>query len=168
MNPDVEFDGKAFEALNLPAVQTELAGIGEELKGLSNGFRLRALPEDKRWEQAKTDVGISDTQVDTLKRAVADRDAAMDKAFQVEEESGDTGDGSIRIKRMDPEKATAAQTDYRRKVDETLDETQRKTWRDKGYDHAMGKHGGSGGTRSVFIARTIDVHTDVPAKKDEK
>jgi hypothetical protein len=171
----IAFGGEAEEfpldkeglKIAIPHLEKELEGIGGELKGLSNGMRLRMLPEDKRWEQAKTDLGLSDTQVDTLKRAVEERDAAMKDAFQVEEESAGADDSSIRIRRIDPEKASAAQADYRRKVDDALDENQRKGWRENGYDHAMGKHGG-GSARSLFVARTITIDHDGTAPKSEK
>lgn len=151
----------------LPTIEHELSGIGDELRGMSNGFRLRGLPEDKRWEQAKADVGLSDTQVENLKRAVEERDAAMKDAFAVEEETSAAGGATLSIRRMDPEKASTAQANYRKKVDDTLDQTQRKSWREKGYDHAFGKHGAGGGN-AVFVARSIEVHDDSAAPKDGK
>jgi hypothetical protein len=139
-----------------------MAEISEELKGVGSGLRLRMMPEDKRWEQAKTDVGLNDAQVETLKAAVAERDAAMKEAFEVEEETtaGTEGrlDSTIRIRRLDPEKAASAQSNYRKRVNETLDENQRKSWREKGYDHAMGRHPGGGNGAVVLRASSIQIH----------
>lgn len=150
--------GNVFESAEFARVAPAVA---EEMKGIGNGFRLRALPEEKRWEQAKTDVGISDAQAETLKQAVADRDAAMKEALATEESTSDGGAGTIRIARLDPDKAAAAQSAYRRKVDETLDEGQRAKWREKGYDHAFGRHGG-GGSRAVFIQSVVEEHDGAP------
>ncbi|MCG3134519.1 MAG: hypothetical protein HMLKMBBP_01833 [Planctomycetes bacterium] len=139
---------KAFDEVN--------AAVGAELQGLRNGMRMRMLPEEERWAKAKEELNLTDAQVDLIKRAVADRDAAMKDAFQVTRE-GETGTGGrISIRSLDSEKASAAQESFRSTVDQTLDDGQKKTWKEKGYDHAFGRS--PGGTRgAVMIATDIQI-----------
>lgn len=130
-----------------------LAGeLGKRLQGVANGVRLRMMPEAKRWEQARTDMGLNDFQVDELKRATADRDEALKGAMQVET-SGEGGDEQVTIKRMDPAKAATAQKDYDEKVSRTLDQDQRKKWDEKGYGHAFG---GTSGGHSIAIVQSME------------
>lgn len=143
------------------ALTGETLQVAEQLsrrfEGLGTGLRLRMLPEEKRWEQARTDLGLNDGQVAQLKQAIADRDAALEGSMAVET----TGEGTaqqITIKRMDPLKAAAAQQDYDRKVASTLDQAQKCKWDEKGYGHAFG--GSPGGGLAVIHAVDVNLAED--------
>lgn len=137
--------------------------IAKSLRAVSEGMRLRMLPEADRWKKAQDEVRLTDMQIENLKRAVAERDAAMKDATQVETVSAEGGNAlRIRFPKVDPEKAAAAQQDYDRKVNDTLDADQEKTWKEKGYDQAFG----NGGRSSAVFVSTMDVNVGgTPAQK---
>ena len=146
------------------------AAVAQLVSGLSNAFKLRSLPEEKRWEKAKEDLGLSDVQIDTLKKAVAARDEAMKAAMQIDHETTSTGGATITIRTLDPAKAAESDTTYRNKVNDTLDDTQRKGWEEKGYSNAFG-HGGMGGMGGgaiSIVATEIHTGSEDPATKAEK
>lgn len=132
------------------------ATLPPELAAFQQGLALRKLPEADRWQKAKDDLGISWNAVEDLKRAISERDAAMKDAITTEKRTGPNG-GQITIQRPDPAKAAHAQADYHDKVARALNEDQRKTWQNKGYENAFGS-GPFGGTGTVMMA--IDVSTD--------
>lgn len=138
----------------------ELAQVSEEvakrMRSVSAGMRLRMLPEAERWKKAQDELHLSDAQVDALKRAVADRDAAIKEAMKVET-SNENGGTVLRFSSMDPAKAATANQDFERRVNDTLDADQEKTWKESGYDHAFG---GRGGGAVVLSAATIEMSTD--------
>ena len=143
------------EGLDTEALRPQFEEARKRMQGLSTGLALRMLPEKDRWDKAKADLGLQDYQVENLKKAVADRDAAMKEAMNVES-STDGSASRITIRRMDPAKASAARADYDRKVTEALDSDQKKKWDEKGYGHAFGSP--SGGGTSIAIVQTMDVH----------
>ncbi len=124
-----------------------LAGLG----GLRKSFELRRLPEAERWQKARTDLGLNDTQVNELQAAVAERDQALKDALQLDRDET-TGDTQLRVHRLDPSKAMEANAAYRRRVENTLNEDQRKSWRDDGFDSAFGNS--SSGAAVISIATT--------------
>ena len=168
----VQIEGGTF-TLGDPSGGVVLGSRGEFTTGalrgrfesLTQGMRLRALPEADRWKKAQDEVHLTDAQVEGLKRAVADRDAAIKEAMQVETTTDANGTMTgLTFRRMDPLKAAAANDDYQKKVTDTLDADQEKTWKEKGYDHAFG--GGTGMTSVVISASSIDLHSS-ELKKDK-
>lgn len=144
-----------------------LDGIGDQLgaasgdfAALKSGLDLRKLPEADRWQKAKDDLGLTWNQVEELKKAVADRDAAMKTAVTVEKKTNASG-GAVTIQRSDTGKAAHAEADYHDRVNATLNDEQKKNWSAKGYDHAFGANpfGGAHGT----MVMSVDVSSD---KKD--
>src|SRR6185295_13743168 len=122
------------DGLKLDGLEGMGGKIGDELKkrlgGIGNGLALRMLPEKDRWEKARTELGLQDYQVENLKKAVADRDAAMKDAMQVETTTQNDS-STIRVRHPDPEKLTAANKEYDRKLSETLDQDHKKKWDEK-------------------------------------
>jgi DNA-binding FrmR family transcriptional regulator len=124
--------------------------FGGELASLQNGFKLRALPEADRWQKAKDELGLTWNQVEDLKKAFSDRDAAMKDAMTKETKAGPNG-GTITIQRPDPAKLAHADAAYHDRVNATLDERQKKDWGSKGYDHAFGSAPFGGGNMVMTI-----------------
>jgi hypothetical protein len=124
--------------------------LGGQLASLQNGFKLRALPEADRWQKAKDELGLTWNQVEDLKKAVSDRDAAMKDAMTKETKAGPNG-GTITIQRPDAGKAAHADAAYHDRVNATLDERQKKDWGSKGYDHAFGSAPFGGGNMVMTI-----------------
>jgi hypothetical protein len=131
-----------------------------DLGSFGAGMELRKLPETERWQKAKDDLGLTWNQVEDLKKAVADRDAAIKDSANVEKKTGPNG-GTITISRSDPAKVAHAQADYHDRVNQTLNDEQKKNWQAKGYDHAFGK-GGLGGAMVMTVSSTIDKSGDAP------
>lgn len=152
-------DGTSLGALSMEGLDE---AVRKGFEGLSTGLALRMLPEKDRWEKAKTDLGLQDYQVENLKKAVTDRDAAMKEAMNVQT-SADGNASRITIRRMDTAKAAAARADYDRKVTDALDADQKKKWDEKGYGHAFGSP--SGGGMSIAVAHTVDV--EAGGEKDD-
>jgi hypothetical protein len=130
--------------------------ISKRLAAVSEGLKLRMLPEADRWKKAQDELRLSDGQVESLKTAIADRDKAMKEMMQVETAPDDGGASKITIRRLDPAKAAQAQNDYQKKVGQTLDSEQKKAWDEKGYDSAFG--GPSGG--SIAVVQSAEIHLD--------
>jgi hypothetical protein len=133
------------------------ASMPPEFASLRAGLGLRKLPEAERWTKAKDDLGLTWNQVEDLKKAVADRDAALKDAMTKETKTGPNG-GTITIQRPDSGKLAHAEANYHDKLNATLGEQQKKDWRDKGYDHAFGSSPFGGAGANVVMA--IDVKTD--------
>jgi len=138
----------------------QLGAVSGDFAGLQSGLELRKLPEADRWQKAKDDLGLTWNQVEDLKKAVLDRDTAMKDAVTTEKKTNASG-GAVTIKRSDAGKAAHAEADYHDRVNAALDESQRKDWSSKGYDHAFGSSpfGGTGAT----MVMSIDMSSD---KKD--
>ncbi len=137
------------------------ASMPPEFTSLRAGLGLRKLPEAERWTKAKDDLGLTWNQVEDLKKAVADRDAALKDAMTTEKKTGPNG-GTITIQRPDSGKLAHAEANYHDKLNSTLGDEQKKSWRDKGYDHAFGSSPFGGAGANVVMA--IDVRNE----KDEK
>jgi len=132
--------------------------IAKRLEAVSQGMRLRMLPEADRWKKAQDDLRLSDGQVEFLKTAISDRDKALKEMMHVETSADGGGGSRITIRRLDPEKAAEANREYERKVAQSLDSEQKKSWDERGYANAFGSPGGMGG--AVLVAQSIDVTTD--------
>src|SRR5262245_50671721 len=65
----------------LDKLNVDLGDLNGQLDAFRNGLKLRQLPEADRWQKAKDDLGLAWNQVEDLKKAVADRDAAMKDAM---------------------------------------------------------------------------------------
>jgi hypothetical protein len=144
----------------LDGIRDQLGTIQGDFGSFGAGMELRKLPEAERWQKAKDDLGLTWNQVEDLKKAVADRDAAMKDAANVEKKSGPNG-GTITISRPDPGKLAHAQADYHDKVNATLNDEQKKNWQSKGYDHAFG-NGGFGGAMVMSVNVATDKAGDAP------
>ena len=135
----------------LAKLDVDGSDLGGQLASLQNGFKLRALPEADRWQKAKDELGLTWNQVEDLKKAVSDRDAAMKDAMTKETKAGPNG-GTITIQRPDPAKLAHADAAYHDRVNATLSEQQKKDWGSKGYDHAFGSAPFGGGTMTMAIS----------------
>jgi len=153
--PDV-MDGLPGSAAIDLGVVLDGDAMPAEFGSFRKAMELRKLPEDQRWRKAKDDLGLTWNQVEDLKKAVAARDAAMKDAMVTEKSETGNG-GAFSFSRPDPGKSAHAQADYHDAVAKSLDENQKKSWKDKGYESAFG---GSpfGGVGSVMMA--IDVRGD--------
>lgn len=147
----VELD-KALDGLN-----GQLGDVAGQIGAFRAGLDLRKLPEADRWAKAKEDLGLSWNEVEDLKKAVADRDAAMKDAMTKETKTGPNG-GTITIQRPDAGKLAHADADYHDKLNATLGAERKKAWQSKGYDHAFGSSPFGGAGANVVMA--IDVQTD--------
>lgn len=151
-------DGNLAEHLEqalgeLGDVEIEGVPIGGMLGGFRKGLQLRRLPEAERWDKARDEIGLADYQVDSLKQAIADRDAAMKDAMITDTRTTDGG-AMLTFSRVDHEKARAARQDYDRRIAETLNDQQRKDWKAGGYDNAFGGAGPMGIGSGMVITST--------------
>jgi gas vesicle protein len=142
----------------LDGLKDQLGSLHADLGSFGAGMELRKLPEAERWQKAKDDLNLTWNQVEDLKKAVADREAAIKDAANVEKKNGPNG-GTITISRPDPAKLAHAQADYHDRVNQTLNDEQKKSWQSKGYDHAFGS-GGFGGAMVMTVSSTIDKSGD--------
>ncbi len=131
-------DGRVTE---LGTLEGATDAIRLSLGGLTKGLELRKLPEAERWDKARDEVGLSEVQIDEIKSAITERDAAVKEAMKIEPD--DTGDRRlpVRIRNLDFTKAREANDAYRKRVDNTLNDQQKKDWKGKGYDNAFGDSG---------------------------
>ena len=141
-------------------------GAGGGFAALKSGLDLRKLPEADRWQKAKDDLGLTWNQVEEMKKAVADRDAAMKDAMASEKKTSPAG-GTITIQRPDEGKMAHASADYHDHVKAALNEDQRKSWQSKGYDHAFGSSpfGAMGGAMAISFTTTSDTSSDKASDK---
>jgi hypothetical protein len=130
----------------------QVATLRGRLVGLQKGFELRRLPEEERWAKAREDVGLTNVQEDEIKSALAERDQAIEESMQIERDE-ENENGRISIRHMDFEKTRAANEAYRKRVDNTLNDEQKKSWRENGYDNAFGK--GASGSATVISVGTF-------------
>lgn len=148
------------------------AGIHSTIGGeIVSGLRLRMLPEEERWAKAKDELGLDDSQIQSIKDAAAERDRAIEDALVTENVSVGGDGGEITVRKLDPERAADANRAYRERVNGNLTADQQKTWKEKGYDHAfgrtpMGSHG-EGGSSVMTLTIQSDQNTTIPLGSDE-
>jgi hypothetical protein len=165
--PQVEVeggDGDFAVQLGSAVIGDSVAAVSGDFGGFQAGMALRKLPEADRWQKAKDDLGLTWNQVEALKKAVADRDAAMKDAMTTDKVNKTDGSGgSFTIQRPDAGKAAHAEADYHDRVDAALTADQKKSWNSKGYDHAFGSNpfGGVGATMVMSFGASSE-------KKDAK
>jgi hypothetical protein len=125
-------------AAEIEATREATRTLAEDLRGVAAGFGLRALPEAERWDKAKQELGLTDSQVSDLKDASAARAKAIDDAFVTTKSEEDGRGSSFVLRTLDRTKADAAEADWAAKRDAILGEDQRRDWKGMGYDHAFG------------------------------
>ncbi len=117
------------------------------------GMKIRAMPEDERWRYAAEKLGLNSVQVDELRAAQAVLQEGLKEA--VVEETTESGGGSITFRRVDGNKLREVQSAFRARVDNALNDDQKKAWKDEGFSHAMGRSRGAVWMRAPRIrART--------------
>ena len=123
----------------------------------AKGMKIRAMPEDERWEYAAETLGLNTVQVGEIRAAHADLQEGL-KAAVVEENTESDG-RAITFRRVDGNKMREAQSTFQARVDNALNDEQKKAWADEGFVHAMGR---SRGTMWVSPRRmrAVDVDTD--------
>ena len=139
----------------------EAAALAPMAFALPERFRkaaeLRGLPEEERWGKARDALGLTSYQEEELKAAVKERAEAMKGAMSVStaesSDAGGNGSTAVTIAMPDLEKVREARRKYDERVGKTLNAEQAKTWREEGYEQAMG----GGGGVSFVSAATIDV-----------
>jgi hypothetical protein len=129
-----------------------LEGLTSSLSGLTKSFELRRLPENERWDRAREEVGLTDMQVEEIQAAIEERDKAIDESMVIEREEED-GASRFSVRRMDLDKTREANEAYRKRVDNTLNDDQKKAWKDNGYENAFGR--GAMGTATVISIGTM-------------
>jgi len=165
------------------ALQEAFAG---RRAGLPESFRksmeLRALPEDDRWRRAEEELGLGTVQIDEIKAAQADLEAAMKDAM-TEEKIETSGGFTSTFRRVDGNKMRTAQKKFEDRVQNTLNEEQKAAWDEKGYAGAFGRprprvwvgglHGGDGkggaggsGGRVIISTGTIQLEDDNKSEDD--
>ncbi len=133
--------------------------LAAHLGGLQKAMELRQLPEADRWAKAREDVGLNSVQEDEIRSALDERDEALESALEIER-SDDGEGGNLTLKRMDFGKAREANNRYRERVGKTLNDEQKKSWSEGGYDQAFGS-GSMGGTTVISVSNvSIDGATD--------
>lgn len=111
---------------------------------------LRSLSEEDRWARIQEELRLSVNQVDEIKAALAARKEALEAA--TEETEIDMGGFKGSISRVtDPEAHKAASEAFDERVERTLDNEQRKLWRDGAYKQALGVGGGTAGSAVIRL-----------------
>ncbi|NUN52043.1 MAG: hypothetical protein HUU06_04530, partial [Planctomycetaceae bacterium] len=139
--------GAAFQALAL-ALPERLRKSGE----------LRRLPEEERWAKAREALGLTGYQEEELKAAIRERSEAMREATKVVASESTAEDGSssraVTIAMPDIGKMEEARKRYDDRVSQALNAEQRKSWREEGYEGALG---GGGGASMSFVTTDVEV-----------
>ena len=121
--------------------------ISSRLSGLTKGLELRLLPEEQRWKRAREELGLSQVQEDEIKAAITARNDALSTALDVRKDH--EGEGvTMTVKTVDPASIRKAQEAYDKRVQNVLNDEQRKGWKDGGFDNAFG---GASSTPHVFV-----------------
>lgn len=107
---------------------------------LVKGLRIRAMPEEERWQYAADTLRLNSVQVDEIKAAHTELQEALKEA--VVEETTETGGGTMTFRRVDGNKMRSARDAFQSRVDNALDSEQKKAWRDEGFDAAFARRSG--------------------------
>jgi len=128
--------------MELRARDMELAaGRAAEMKDrMLKGLRIRALPEEERWQLAADTLGLNSVQVDEIKAAHAELQEALKEA--VVEETTEADGGALRFRRVDGNKMREAREAFQARVDHALNDEQKEAWRDEGFDAAFARRSG--------------------------
>ncbi len=143
--PNVAFDGPAGFKADLAeklrdAMMAQKAASMEAAASMRDRFKksmeLRALPEDERWQRAEDELGLTTVQVDEIRAAKTDFDAAMKEAITEETKTTDGGFSST-FRRIDGQKMRAARTAFDDRVANTLTSEQKDAWNNDGWKGAL-------------------------------
>lgn len=169
IEPPSKDDAVREEAVRRHLVDLKTLALGD-VKARLEKFKLaaqfRALPEEERWTKLQEDLRLTDPQVYEIKDALAERGEGL-KAARTETTSEiETSLGGSPVKlvmaNIDPEKSKEANDRFKKRVDDVLNEDQRKAWDDKGYDQALGSgRGGLSFRRSTSSGGTDGGSTDI-------
>jgi hypothetical protein len=144
-------DGQAFAGRIVGADGEHLKAVAADIQGIAGGLQLRALPEKERWDKAREDLGLTPSQEQDLRTAIEERDRAMDEAMVTEKTEPGAKGGTLTVRRLDSDKAAAANRTFKERLGASLNEEQRGKWKSGGYDHAFGKMPGAAGGGAVSI-----------------
>ena len=113
-----------------------------KMKKYKLAAKLRALPEDERWEKAREEMYLTDGQVTELQSAIAERDHLL-KAARKQTEIELPDGNKFTTTTVDPTQMKTAQKAFSDRVDGVLNSDQKTAWSDKGYDQAFGNRRGA-------------------------
>ena len=139
-----------------------MAGLTGAFAGLQRSFELRALPEAERWDKAREEVGLNDVQVDEIKAALEARDKTIDESMVIERDEND-GKSRISVRRMDFAKTREANDAYKERIHNVLNDEQKKSWTEKGYENAFGR-GAMGSATVISIGTMTNDANDAPGE----
>ncbi len=120
----------------------------EMRKQFARSMELRALPEERRWDKATDELGLTTSQVDEIKAAKTEFDAAMKDATTSETTTTDDG-ATMTFRRMDGNKVREARTRMDERIGNTLNSEQKDRWNSEGWKGAMT---GSGPARARRVS----------------
>jgi hypothetical protein len=121
-------------------VELATARAMEMKERFSKGMKIRAMPEDERWQYAADTLGLNSVQVDELKAAHEELQEGMQAA--IVEETNESNGSTFTFRRVDGNKMREAQEAFQSRVDNALNDEQKKAWADEGFAHAMGRSRG--------------------------
>jgi len=115
----------------------------------AKSMKIRALPEDERWQYAADTLGLNSVQIDELRTAHTTMQDALKDAVTESTTTG-SGGGTVMFRQVDGTKMAEAKTAFNERVDNALNDDQKKAWRDEGFANAMG-----GGRRNRIRMRAV-------------
>jgi len=157
-SPTIKWDVGDQKALARQALARQAQARAEAFrKQFARSMELRALPEDDRWAKATDDLGLTTSQVDEIKAAKAEFDAAMNDATTSETKTTQDG-ATMTFRRMDGNKIREARSRMDDRIGNTLNSEQKDRWANEGWKGAMTGSGPAG--------RRISIRTHEPDKAD--
>jgi hypothetical protein len=119
-------------------------------------MKIRAMPEDERWEYAAETLGLNSVQVDELRAAQETMNEAMKEATTSTTTTTESGSTMV-FRQVDGNKMAEARKAFGERVDTVLNDEQKKAWNDEGFGSAMG---GGPGSHRIRLSGGVRMSSD--------
>lgn len=103
----------------------------------TKGLKIRAMPEDERWQYTADTLRLNSVQVDEIRAAHTELQEGLKAA--IVEETNETAAGTMTFRRVDGNRLREAQEAFQARVDNALNEEQKEAWNEEGFSQAFGR-----------------------------
>ncbi len=122
-----DLDGRLWDVRSATGMQQRFA----------KGMKIRAMPEEERWQYATDTLGLNSVQVDEIRGATEVLQEAMKSAVTKSTTTTANG-GTVMFHQVDGAKMAEARKTFSERVDNALNDEQKKSWNEEGFANAMG------------------------------
>lgn len=131
-------DAIALRTADLTARMKDMRAATGMQHRFAKGMKIRAMPEEERWQYAADTLGLNSVQVDEIRGATDVLQEAI-KGAVTKSTTTTAGGATVMFHRVDGAKMAEARKTFSERVDNALNDEQKKSWKEEGFANAMGR-----------------------------